>query len=53
MSLGRTGLERKTKRTRKQEFLDEMNLVVPWGELVRQLTSFGVALKANLATVIG
>lgn len=34
MSLGSTGFERKTKRTRKQEFLDEMNLVVPWGELV-------------------
>jgi len=25
--------ERKTKRTRKREFLDEMNLVVPWAEL--------------------
>ena len=23
-----------TKRTRKREFLDEMNLVVPWAELV-------------------
>jgi transposase, IS5 family len=29
-----TGFERKTKRTRKREFLDEMNLVVPWSELV-------------------
>ncbi len=31
MSLGSTvtGFERKTKRTRKREFLDEMNLVVP------------------------
>jgi hypothetical protein len=29
-----TGFERKTKRTRKREFLDEMNLVVPWAELV-------------------
>lgn len=29
-----TGFERKTKRTRKREFLDEMNLVVTWSELV-------------------
>ena len=34
MSLGESGFARKTKRTRKREFLDEMNLVVPWGELV-------------------
>ena len=34
MSLGAAGFERKTKRTRKREFLDEMNLVVPWCELV-------------------
>ncbi len=34
MSLGAGGFERKTKRTRKREFLDEMNLVVPWAELV-------------------
>jgi IS5 family transposase len=34
MSLGESGFERKTKRTRKREFLDEMNLVVPWPELV-------------------
>lgn len=27
------GFELKTKRTRKCEFLDEMELVVPWGEL--------------------
>jgi len=29
-----TGFERKSKRTLKCEFLDEMNLVVPWAELV-------------------
>ncbi len=29
-----TGFELVTKRTRKREFLDEMNLVVPWAELV-------------------
>jgi IS5 family transposase len=36
MSLDSTasGFERKTKRTRKREFLDEMALVVPWAELV-------------------
>ena len=34
MSLETTGFERKTKRTRKREFLDEMNRVVPWSELV-------------------
>ncbi len=34
MSLSESGYERKTKRTRKREFLDEMNLVVPWAELV-------------------
>lgn len=28
------GLDLTTKRTRKREFLDEMNRVVPWGELV-------------------
>ena len=27
MSLGGSGFERKTKRTRKREFLDEMNLL--------------------------
>lgn len=34
MSLGESGFERRPKRTRKREFLDEMNLVVPWAELV-------------------
>ncbi len=34
LSLGESGFERKTKKTRKREFLDEMNLVVPWAELV-------------------
>ena len=34
MSLSESGFERKTKRIRKREFLDEMNLVVPWAELV-------------------
>jgi len=34
MSLASTGFELATKRTRKCEFLDEMNLVAPWAELV-------------------
>ena len=34
MSLSSSGFELKTKRTRKREFLDEMELVVPWSELV-------------------
>jgi len=34
------GLNLATKRTRKREFLDEMNLVVPWAELVALVTPF-------------
>ena len=34
ISLATTGFAVATKRTRKREFLDEMNLVVPWAELV-------------------
>ena len=33
-SFASTGFELVTERTRKREFLDEMNLVVPWAELV-------------------
>ncbi len=33
-SLAETGFERVTKRTRKREFLDEMEQVVPWAELI-------------------
>ena len=33
-SLASTGFELLTKRTRKREFLDEMNLVVPWSQLI-------------------
>ena len=39
MSLGAAGFERKTKGTRKREFLYEMNLVVPWAELVALIAS--------------
>lgn len=34
MSRCTTGFELASKRTRKREFLDDMNLVVPWAELV-------------------
>lgn len=34
MSLGNIGFEPPNKRTRKREFLNEMNLAVPWDELV-------------------
>jgi IS5 family transposase len=33
-SLATAGFELTTKRTREREFLDEMNLMVPWSELV-------------------
>ena len=42
-----TGIERKTKRTRKREFLDEMNLMVPWTELVALITPFAPARNAK------
>ena len=34
------GLNLTAKRTRKREFLDEMNLVVPWAELVALIAPF-------------
>ena len=33
-SFATAGFELATKRTPRHEFLDEMNLVVPWSELV-------------------
>jgi len=47
MSLGESGFERKTKRTRKREFLDEMNLVVPWAELVSLIAPYAPAPGAK------
>ena len=38
ISLATTGFELVTKRTRKREFLDEMNLVIPWLELLALIT---------------
>ena len=40
ISLTTTGFELATKRTRKRIFLDEMNLVVPWSELVNLIQPF-------------
>jgi IS5 family transposase len=40
ISLATTGFELVTKRTRKRVFLDEMNLVVPWRELVGVIQPF-------------
>ena len=40
ISLATTGFELVTKRTRKRVFLDEMNLVVPWTELVGLIDPF-------------
>jgi IS5 family transposase len=47
MSLSESGFERKSKRTRKREFLDEMNLVVPWGELVALVEPYAPAPGAK------
>ena len=40
ISLATAGFELVTKRTRKRVFLDEMNLVVPWTELVGLIEPF-------------
>src|SRR5665213_1052195 len=47
MSLASTGFELVTKRTRKREFLDEMNLVVPWAELVALIEPHAPAGKTG------
>jgi hypothetical protein len=41
MSFASTDFERSSKRTHKREFLDEMNLVVPWAELVALIALHG------------
>lgn len=40
MSLAHTGFELITKRTRKREFLDEMNMVIPWTELLALIAPY-------------
>jgi IS5 family transposase len=47
MSLAHTGFELVTKRTRKREFLDEMNLVIPWTELLSLITPHAPAGKTG------
>ena len=47
ISLAATGFELVTKRTRKREFLDEMNLVVPWSELVGLIQAHAPAGKTG------
>ena len=42
-----TGFELVTKRTRKREFLEEMNLVVPWTELTGLIQPFTPASKTG------
>jgi IS5 family transposase len=46
-SLSSTGFELVSKRTRKREFLDEMNLVVPWGELIGLIAPHAPAGKTG------
>lgn len=47
MSLAHTGFELVTKRTRKREFLDEMNLVIPWSDLLALITPHAPAGKTG------
>ena len=42
-----TGFELVTKRTRKREFLEEMNLVVPWTKLTGLIQPFAPASKTG------
>ena len=45
ISLDSNPFEVATKRTRKREFLDEMNRVVPWSELVMLIFSLPPSRK--------
>ena len=47
MSLAHTGFELVTKRTRKREVLDEMNLVIPWTELLALIAPHAPAGKTG------
>lgn len=46
-SLATAGFERAIKRTRNREFLDEMNLVVPWPQLVGLIQPYAPAGKTG------
>ena len=47
ISLAASGFEIATKRTRKREFLDEMNQVVPWAELIALIEPHAPAGKTG------
>jgi IS5 family transposase len=47
ISLATTGFELVTKRTRKREFLDEMNLVIPWPQLLALIAPHAPAGKTG------
>jgi IS5 family transposase len=47
ISLATTGFELVTKRTRKREFLDEMNLVIPWSQLLGLIAPHAPACKTG------
>jgi len=47
ISLATTGFELVTKRTRKREFLDEMNLVIPWSQLLGLIAPHAPAGKTG------
>ena len=42
-----TGFELVTKRTRKREFLEEMNLVIPWSQLLALIAPHAPAGKTG------
>jgi IS5 family transposase len=48
ISLATTGFELVTKRTRKREFLDEMNLVIPWSHLLALIAPHGNSAAPRL-----
>jgi IS5 family transposase len=47
MRLAHTGFQLITKRTRKREFFDEMNLVVSWTELVALIVPHAPTRKSK------
>ena len=47
ISLGGTGFELSSKRTRKREFLEEMNRVVPWSGLVALIEPHAPSAKTG------
>lgn len=46
-SFASTGFELVTRRTCKREYLDEMNLVAPWAELVASIEPYAPAGKTG------